>query len=103
MGRHFLLSLFMRGWHFPGSPEEILQDLPDVDTILVPVGGAGLISGVGIASFAAIVAYTIVKKNREKKAEALALAEAEAKAKAEADAAKAEAKENRQNNKKRKK
>lgn len=62
-----------------------------------------IISGVGIASFAAIVAYTIVKKNREKKAEALALAEAEAKAKAEADAAKAEAKENRQNNKKRKK
>lgn len=29
---------------------EIMQDLPNVDTILVPVGGAGLISGVGIAA-----------------------------------------------------
>lgn len=29
---------------------EILQDLPDVETILVPVGGGGLISGVAIAT-----------------------------------------------------
>lgn len=29
---------------------EILEDLPDVDTILVPVGGAGLISGVAAAA-----------------------------------------------------
>lgn len=28
---------------------EILEDLPDVDTILVPVGGGGLISGISLA------------------------------------------------------
>jgi len=28
---------------------EILQDLPDVETVLVPVGGGGLISGVAAA------------------------------------------------------
>lgn len=29
---------------------EILEDLPDVDTILVPVGGGGLISGISLAA-----------------------------------------------------
>ena len=29
---------------------EVLQFLPDVDTIIVPVGGGGLISGIGIAA-----------------------------------------------------
>jgi threonine dehydratase len=29
---------------------EILQDLPDVDTIVVPVGGGGLIAGIAIAA-----------------------------------------------------
>lgn len=29
---------------------EILEDLPDVDTILVPVGGGGLISGISLSS-----------------------------------------------------
>jgi threonine dehydratase len=29
---------------------EILEDLPDVDTILVPVGGGGLISGIALAA-----------------------------------------------------
>ena len=29
---------------------EILQDLPDVEVILVPVGGGGLVSGVAIAA-----------------------------------------------------
>jgi threonine dehydratase len=28
---------------------EIVEDLPEVDTVLVPVGGGGLISGVGVA------------------------------------------------------
>lgn len=28
---------------------EILEDLPSVDTIIVPVGGEGLISGIGLA------------------------------------------------------
>jgi threonine dehydratase len=28
---------------------EILEDLPDVDTVLVPIGGGGLISGIAIA------------------------------------------------------
>jgi threonine dehydratase len=28
---------------------EILEDLPEVDTVLVPVGGGGLISGIGLA------------------------------------------------------
>jgi threonine dehydratase len=28
---------------------EIVEDLPDVDTVVVPVGGGGLISGIGIA------------------------------------------------------
>ncbi|TGE36946.1 threonine ammonia-lyase [Desulfosporosinus fructosivorans] len=28
---------------------EILEDLPDVDTVLVPVGGGGLISGIAVA------------------------------------------------------
>jgi threonine dehydratase len=28
---------------------EILEDLPDVDAVIVPVGGAGLIAGVGLA------------------------------------------------------
>jgi threonine dehydratase len=28
---------------------EILEDLPDVDTVLVPVGGGGLISGISVA------------------------------------------------------
>ena len=28
---------------------EILEDLPSVDTVIVPVGGGGLISGIGIA------------------------------------------------------
>jgi threonine dehydratase len=28
---------------------EILEDVPDVDVVIVPVGGAGLISGVGLA------------------------------------------------------
>lgn len=28
---------------------EIVEDFPDVDTVLVPVGGGGLISGVGVA------------------------------------------------------
>jgi threonine dehydratase len=28
---------------------EVLEDLPDVDTILVPVGGGGLISGISLA------------------------------------------------------
>src|SRR5204862_1403373 len=31
---------------------EILEDLPDVDTILVPIGGGGLISGIAIAALA---------------------------------------------------
>ena len=31
---------------------EILEDLPDVDTILVPIGGGGLISGIAIAVLA---------------------------------------------------
>jgi len=31
---------------------EILEDLPDVDTILVPYGGGGLISGIAIAALA---------------------------------------------------
>jgi threonine dehydratase len=29
---------------------EVLEDLPDVDTILVPVGGGGLISGISLAA-----------------------------------------------------
>ena len=29
---------------------EILQQLPDIETILVPVGGGGLISGIGVAA-----------------------------------------------------
>lgn len=29
---------------------EILEDLPDVDAIIVPIGGGGLISGIGIAA-----------------------------------------------------
>jgi threonine dehydratase len=29
---------------------EILEDLPDVDTLIVPVGGGGLVSGIGIAA-----------------------------------------------------
>jgi threonine dehydratase len=28
---------------------EILQDLPNIDTVIVPVGGGGLISGIGVA------------------------------------------------------
>jgi len=32
---------------------EILEDLPDVDLIVVPVGGGGLVSGIGIAAKAA--------------------------------------------------
>ncbi|HEV8290901.1 MAG TPA: pyridoxal-phosphate dependent enzyme, partial [Tepidisphaeraceae bacterium] len=28
---------------------EILEDVPDVDTVIVPIGGGGLISGVGVA------------------------------------------------------
>ncbi len=28
---------------------EILEDLPDIDTVIVPVGGGGLISGIGLA------------------------------------------------------
>lgn len=32
---------------------EIVEDLPEVDTVLVPVGGGGLISGVGLALKAA--------------------------------------------------
>lgn len=32
---------------------EILEDLPDVDTVLVPVGGVGLISGIALALKAA--------------------------------------------------
>ncbi|TKJ29348.1 MAG: hydroxyectoine utilization dehydratase EutB [Chloroflexi bacterium B3_Chlor] len=32
---------------------EIVEDLPEVDTILVPVGGGGLISGIGLALKAA--------------------------------------------------
>jgi threonine dehydratase len=28
---------------------EILEDLPEVDTVLVPVGGGGLVSGIGLA------------------------------------------------------
>ena len=62
-----------------------------------------VISGVGIASFAAIIAYTIIKNNREKKAQALAFAEAEAQAEAERAEARAEAREKRNNHKKRKK
>jgi len=62
-----------------------------------------IISGVGIASFAAIIAYTIVKNKRAKKEAALALAEEEAKAEAEAEAEKAAAKEKKSNYKKRKK
>lgn len=60
-----------------------------------------IVSGVGIASFIAIIAYTIVKNNRAKKAEALALAEAEAEADTAPNAE--ERKEKKQVNKKRKK
>jgi threonine dehydratase len=34
--------------HLP-TPQEILEQVPDVDVILVPVGGAGLIAGVALA------------------------------------------------------
>lgn len=62
-----------------------------------------IISGAGIASFAAIIAYTIVKNNRAKKAEAIALANDKAEVRAEAPAEKAEPKEIKNKNKKRKK
>jgi uncharacterized membrane protein YfhO len=62
-----------------------------------------VISGVGIASFAGIIAYTIIKNKRARKEAALALAQEQALAEAESEAAKAENKEKNQSSKKRKK
>jgi threonine dehydratase len=39
---------------------EILQDVPDVITVLVPVGGGGLISGVGVALKASSPAIRVI-------------------------------------------
>ena len=39
---------------------EILEDAPDIDTLIVPIGGGGLISGVAIAAKAIAPAVTVL-------------------------------------------
>ena len=39
---------------------EILEDMPDVDTFVVPIGGGGLVSGIGTAVKATAPAHTVV-------------------------------------------
>jgi threonine dehydratase len=39
---------------------EILEDVPDVDTLVVPIGGGGLISGVALAATAIAPAATVI-------------------------------------------
>src|SRR3546814_316425 len=44
---------------------EIMEDLPDVDTIVVPIGGGGLISGISLAAKAANPAVRMIGAETE--------------------------------------
>src|SRR5438046_10492617 len=58
--RSFLPTTIRTSWRAAAPAFEILEVVPDVDTLVVPIGGGGLISGIAIAAKAVVPSIRVV-------------------------------------------